>query len=156
VLIVFHLKIDVMIHTKEVRFGNKLRTNRGEVITVQQVLGNSLVYDSKIQVNREMINVSGSHHTDYLTHLSEIVKEIDCSDVEPIPLTPELLRKTGFRNFIREQWIFSIGKSHLEWDFADDSLKLRVPGTSFPLLRYLHQLQNFLYAIAQYELEVEP
>jgi len=151
---VFHLKIDFMIHTKELRFGNKVKTRQGEVITVQQILSNTLIYDSKIEVNRELINVKGSYMTDYLTQLNEVVKEVDCHDIEPITLSQDILRKCGFRNFLREQWIFSIGNSHTDWEFVDERLRLRSPGAAMTSIRYLHQLQNFLYAIATYELEV--
>jgi len=32
-----------MLHAKELRFGNKVLTQNGEIITVQQILGNTLV-----------------------------------------------------------------------------------------------------------------
>jgi len=144
-----------MIHSKELRSGNKVKTRRGEVITVQQILSTTLIYDSQIEVNREMINVRGSYKTDYVTQLSEVVKEVECHEVEPIALTPDILRKCGFRNFLREQWILSIGHNHLDFEFVDETVRLRSPAPLLARIKYLHQLQNFLFAISTHELEVE-
>ena len=144
-----------MIHTKELRFGNKVKTRRGEVITVQQLLCNSLIYDGKIEVNREPVNVRGSYTTDYVTQLNEVVKEVEYQDIEPIALTHDVLRKCGFRNFLREQWILRIGNNNIDFEFMDDELRLRNPAPSLASIRYLHQLQNFLFAISTHELEVD-
>jgi len=86
--------------------------------------------------------------------LNEIVKEADCQDVEPIALTDDILRKCGFRNFLREQWILKIGKTHFDWEFEDNTLRLRNPSPCLSPITSLHQLQNFLFAIANYELDV--
>jgi len=143
-----------MIHTKELRAGNKVKTQHGQVITVQQILSNTLIYDSKIEVMREVIRVNGSQVGDYVDQLNEIVKEADCQDVEPIALTDDILRKCGFRNFLREQWILKIGKTHFDWEFEDNTLRLRNPSPCLSPITSLHQLQNFLFAIANYELDV--
>jgi len=143
-----------MIHTKELRSGNKVKTQRGEVITVQQILSNTLVYDSTIEVQHELIGVKGAYGQDYLAHLNEVVKEVDCQDVEPIALTDDLLRKCGFRNFLREQWILKIGSSNFDWEFENQQLRLRNPAPCLSSIQNLHQLQNFLFAVANYELEV--
>lgn len=143
-----------MIQTKELRFGNKLKTNRGQVITVQQILSNSVIYDTKIEVNREMSPAGGSHK-DYYTQLNEIVKEIDCTDIRAIGLSEDILRKCGFRNFLREQWILKIGDTHFNWEFLDGRLRLRNPEPCLTSIRSVHELQNFLFAIAGYELEFQ-
>ena len=144
-----------MIHSKELRYGNKVKTRQGDVITVQQILCNSLIYDRKIEVNRQAVNVNGSYQSDYVTELNEVVKEIDYNEVEPIALTVDILRKCGFRNYIREQWILSIEKSHIDFDYEANELKLRNPAPAAASIKYLHQLQNFLFALSTHELEVE-
>jgi len=148
-----HFKIDYMIHTKELRFGNKIKTRKGQVITVQQILSSTVIYDSKIELNRELVSVNGSRNTDYHTQLNEIVQEVDCTDIYPIALCEDILRKCGFRNFLREQWILKIGNTHFDWEFLDGKLRLRNPAPCLTSIQYLHQLQNFLYAAADYELE---
>jgi len=144
-----------MIHTKELRYGNRVKTRQGEVITIQQILSNSLIYDGQIEVNREFVHVRGSYQTDYVTQLNEVVKEVDYSEVLPIALTTEILRKCGFRNFVRDQWIIRIGGTHIDFEFTDSRLMLRSPAPAHAGIKYLHQLQNFLYAITAQELAVE-
>ena len=141
-----------MIHTKELRFGNKVKTSQGQVITVQQILSNSIIYESKIEVNREMTPAGGSRSNDYHFQLNEVVKEIDCNDIRPIPLTEDILLKCGFRNFLREQWILKIDNTHFNWEFLDGKLRLRNPEPCLTRMQYVHEVQNFLFSIANYEL----
>jgi len=142
-----------MIHTKELRFGNKLQTKQGQVITVQQILGNSVIYESKLELNHEPVSVGRSGATDYYTQLNEVVKEVDCNDIAPIALTDDILNACGFRNFVREQWILKIGSSNYDWEFVNGKLRLRNPSPCLTSIQYLHQLQNFLFAVANHELE---
>jgi len=142
-----------MILTKDLRFGNKIRTRQGKVITVQQILSNTIVFDSKIEVNHEPITAGNHHNGSYFGQLNEVVQEVDCNDVDAIPLTEDVLRICGFRNYLREQWILKIGNSNFDWEFVDGTLRLRNPAPCLNGIQYLHQLQNFLYAIANYELE---
>ena len=144
-----------MIHAKELRYGNKVQTQDGEVITVQQILSHSLVYDTQIKVSREATAVRGSLRAAYASQFVEVVKEADFHELEPIFLTPRILEKCGFRNFVREDWIFSVGNSHIDFEFTADGLRLRQPVAGQTNLRYLHQLQNFLFFVTGYELEPE-
>src|ERR1700691_191226 len=142
-----------MIHAKDLRFGNKVQTRDGETITVHQLLGNSLIYDMQMRVNREVAAVRGSLRTAYASQYIEVVKEAEYDEVEPIALTPKVLEKCGFRNFIREEWILSVGNTHVDFTFTDDGLKLRHSTPGAVSIKYLHQLQNFLFSILGYDLE---
>ena len=147
-----------MIHAKELRYGNKVQTYQGEVITVQQILSNSLIYDTRIKVSREVANVSSSYKHSYTTQSSQVieeVKEADLHEVQPIALTPKILEKCGFRNFVREEWILSVGNSHFDFEFLADGLRLRHPTPSRVSIKHLHQLQNFLFAIAEHDLQTD-
>lgn len=141
-----------MIHTKELRFGNKVISSQGQVITVQQVLSNSVIYESKIEVNRELVPMGSSRNRDNFSALTEIVKEMDCADIMPISLNDDILRKCGFRHFMRDQWILKIGSTHFDWEFNNGKLRLRST-PSFNEIGSVHALQNFLFAIAGHELE---
>jgi hypothetical protein len=144
-----------MIHAKELRYGNKVQTQDGEVITVQQVLAHSLIYDTQIKVSREATAVRGSLRTAYASQFVEVVKEANFQEVEAIFLTPRILEKCGFRNFVREDWIYSVGNSHIDFEFTSEGLKLRTPVAGQINLRYLHQLQNFLFFVTGHEIEPE-
>ena len=144
-----------MIHAKDLRFGNKVQTRDGETITVHQILGNSLIYDTQIRVNREVAAVRGSLRTAYASQYIEVVKEADYAEIEPIALTPKVLEKCGFRNFVREEWILSVGNTHIDFTFTNEGLTLRHPTPGTVPIRYVHQLQNFLFSVMGYELVSE-
>lgn len=145
-----------MLQVKDLRFGNKVCNKKGEVITVQQILSHSIVYDTAINVSRRHLSkVSGFYNTpSYTTEVFEVVKEADMQEIEPIALTPKILESCGFRNFVRDEWILTYGNTHTDFELREDGLRLRHNTTSRVSMRYLHQLQNFFYAIAGQELEV--
>ena len=144
-----------MLQSNELRYGNKVQTSEGEVITIQQILSSSVIYDSQIKVNRELVNVRGSSKTTYTTEVMEMVKETDFQDLHPIVLTPKVLEKCGLRNFVREEWILTIGKHHIDFELIDGALRLRGPYPGRISIQYVHQLQNLLFALTGYELEVD-
>jgi hypothetical protein len=144
-----------MIHAKELRFGNKVQTQAGQIITVQQILSNTLIYDTQIKVGRELANVRGSYTHAYTSQFIEVIKEVDFQDINPVILTPKILEKCGFRNFVRDEWIFSRGNSHFDFVLNADGLRLRHTTPCRVSIQYLHQLQNFMFAIAGHELEIE-
>lgn len=142
-----------MIQAKELRCGNKVQNYQGEVLTVQQILGSTVIYDTQIKVTREVAAVGKTYRTSYITQVVEVVKEAEYQEINPITLTPKVLEQCGFRNYIRDEWILKIGGSHMDFEFSQEGLRLRhsIPGLS--AIRYLHQLQNFLYGITGSELE---
>src|SRR5574343_389431 len=80
---------------------------------------------------------------------------------EPIPLTPEIFEKAGFKYdegmesydlftssgliSIATDYSFFIGDNHLECGFA---------GGNKSLVKYLHQLQNLYFALTGEELQI--
>src|SRR5580698_10667421 len=148
-------KIDAMIHTKELRFGNKVQTQDGEIITVQQLLHNSVICHIQTEVNADSFEFSSTSYTEYLFELNDVIRELDYDEILPIALTPEILKQFGFRNFVREEWIISVGNSHIDFVYIDNVLKLRCPAPSLSNIKYVHQLQNLLFAITGQELDME-
>ncbi len=144
-----------MLHAKDLRLGNKIHNHKGEIVTVQQILSNTVIYDTQINISRKVAAVSRFYEDDYTTEVVEIVKEVDFNDVEPIELTPKILEKCGFRNYIRDEWILTFGNSHMDFEFLADGFRLRHPTPSRMGIKHLHQLQNFVFAITGHELEVQ-
>lgn len=144
-----------MLHSKDLRIGNKVFNRKGEVITVQQLLANTLIYDTQINISRKVANAGRFYEDTYTTEVIELVKEIDFQDVTPVSLTPKILEKCGFRNFVRDEWIISYGNTHTDFEFTSDGLRLRHSTHTRVGIKYLHQLQNFFFAITGHELEVE-
>jgi hypothetical protein len=144
-----------MIHIKELRFGNKVQTLDGEVVTIQQILYNSIICEMQVDPESESVNVGKSFGSDYTLQLTEIIKELDYQEIFPIALNTEILKKCGLRNFLREEWIISIKNSHIDFEFIDNTLKLRCPAPALTNIKHLHQLQNLLFDIAAHEVEIE-
>lgn len=144
-----------MLHAKDLRFGNKVLNQRGEVITVHQILSNAIVYDIQLNLNRQAPKVSNGYNYSYTMQVVEVAKEADLQEIEPIRLTPKVLEKCGFRNFVRDEWILTHGTTHTDFELTDDGLRLRHSTPTRVPIRYVHQLQNFFYAIAGQELEVD-
>jgi hypothetical protein len=144
-----------MIQAKELRFGNKVQTCDAEVITIQQIFSQSVICESQITVSNESMHMFGSYNDRYVAELAEEVKELDFQDLYPISLSAQILKKFGFRNFLREEWIISIGNSHIDFEFVNGILKLRCPAPALTNIKYVHQLQNLLFAIGGYEADIE-
>lgn len=81
--------------------------------------------------------------------------DIITRNVEPIPITPEILTKCGLvERYVKGEWSWSQGG---KWQgFTEGYLKedgYHYLG-DYPPIHYLHQLQNLYFAITGEELEV--
>lgn len=144
-----------MIQAKDLRFGNKVLNQTGEVITVQQILHHSIVYNNYLQVDREEITPYGSSVANYTSRVVEVIEELDYQNLQPIPLSEELLKNCGFRNYKREEWILSFGRSHADFEFTPEGLNMREPAAFKRPIKWLHQLQNVFFALTGQELEIQ-
>lgn len=78
----------------------------------------------------------------------------DYIDYDPIPLTPEILEKCGFR---LNAWGYLMQDPAVEFGISIDSLQpinyygSRLAATE---IKHLHQLQNLYFALTNKELEV--
>ena len=144
-----------MLQAKDLRIGNKVFNRKGEVITVQQLLANTLIYDTQINISRKVANAGAFYEDSYTTEVIELIKEVDFNDVTPVSLTPKILEKCGFRNYLRDEWIISVGNTHTDFTFSGEGLRLRHSTPTRVGIKFLHQLQNFFYAITGHELEVD-
>jgi hypothetical protein len=144
-----------MIQARELRLGNKVLNPQNEIVTVLEIHSQSIVFDTQLELNREPVHTRGSRNQEYVIQLAESVKEFEFSELQPITLNEDILLKCGFRNFLREQWIITIGNSHIDFEFYDGVMRLRCPAPALSNVRYLHQLQNLMYSITSRELEME-
>lgn len=126
----------------------------GDVITVQQILQNSIVYNNYLQVDKEETGSYSSAVLSYAAKVVEVIEEEEYPNLKPIPLTTQLLKGCGFRNFKREEWILSFDRSHADFDFTTEGLKMREPAAFQKPIKYLHQLQNVFFALTGNELKV--
>ena len=127
--------------TKELRLGNYLQLD-GESYHVNEIQ-NSL---QCIELKRK--NLENQKLNDY----EEC--DLDCNDLQPIPLTEEVLLKCGFERHIK---LGGYDGYLLNGWFITTDLCFMVLGSSVILskLKYLHQLQNLYFALTGEELEIE-
>ncbi len=143
-----------MVHANELRLGNKLYNQAGDIITVQQILHNTVVYDTHMQVSPEEATVGGSYAVNYRSQVEEVVEEAEFSELAPIIITPIVLQGCGLRNFMRDEWIVRYATGHIDFEFIEHKLRLRQPACSHIQIKYLHQLQNLFFALTGQELAV--
>ena len=143
-----------MIQAKDLRLGNKVRKLTGEVITVQQILQNTIVYNNYLQVGKEKASLGSSSVLSYTAKVVEVIEEAEYPDLSPIPLTRDLLESCGFRHFKREEWILSFDRSHADFEFTTEGLTMREPAAFKRPIKYLHQLQNVFFALTGTELQM--
>lgn len=99
--------------------------------------------------------------TDYAVNLDisngDVSDQIDLDEIEPIPLTEELLEKCGFTKVgsnYEKDWLLL--HTHLERQTFDFLLYESSSGKlkATPIL-YLHQLQNLYFALTGEELKID-
>jgi hypothetical protein len=143
-----------MIQAKDLRLGNKVLNLTGEVITVQQIRQNTVVYNNYLQVDKEKAALCSSSVLSYTSRVVEVIEEEEYPNLNPIPLTKQLLESCGFRNFKREEWVLSFDRSHADFEFTAEGLMMREPAAFKRPIKYLHQLQNVFFALTGNELEM--
>lgn len=79
---------------------------------------------------------------------------LDPDFIDPIPLTPELLEKCGFKKEVGSDWMKHETNRYrfmfLEGETAFEYFNIIFPNSP----KYLHQLQNFIFALRGEELKI--
>lgn len=142
-----------MIQAQELRLCNKVYNQTGEIITVQQILHSTVVYDTEMKIGRDLAQVTDSYEISFTASVIELVKEAEYHELGAISITPETLQKCGFKNFHRVHWFMNYGSGHVEFELTDDGLRLRQPTATWISISYVHQLQNFIFALTGKEIK---
>jgi len=135
-----------MIKANELRVGNMFWEDYGGYKVVTAINSNN-VGDAPNTVSARSIKgtVSGQY---------------SCSQIEPIPLTPEILEKCGFRQQGKRN-LYSDGKLAFMEDadgftfFIKDVSNVLYKSVANSKIYYLHQLQNLYFALTGDELKIE-
>jgi hypothetical protein len=144
-----------MIQPEELRIGNWIQTEGGRPVRVNSIFGD--------RFNLEFIN-----HEPYSSPLTEM---------EPIPLTLELLERAGFEKEtsedIEERTIYSIQVANntslyfdphkdwmrddyeVEWYLTHEWNNNHFKNDFWKRPKYLHQLQNLYFALTGEELNID-
>lgn len=126
-----------MVKPNELMIGNWV-TNGLEPFQVTEICGTAVNIDY------------GEHEVNGWIHYLE--------DVEPIPLTPEILEKCGFASIDDEGELYAHDDTHVCLSKGDDGYYLSdIYGQPYSMnQKYLHQLQNLHYCLRDKELIYKP
>lgn len=83
--------------------------------------------------------------------------ECALSELEPIPLTPEILEKAGFEeDKLHECYVIWNSVSNVAIEFFDNQLQLVGQNSAEEIghIKHLHQLQNLYFALTGEELNI--
>jgi hypothetical protein len=82
----------------------------------------------------------------------------DISDIQSIPLTPEILEKAGFVKYTHQTAWFIPLKADYFIEFIDGKIIFTCDDSFYNMdmlnIQYLHQLQNLYYAVTGEELNI--
>jgi hypothetical protein len=82
--------------------------------------------------------------------------QVEFENMEPIPLTPEILEKCGFFRNEYEKFIFNHMSREISlFEDINNRIRLRCD-THQVLIDHLHQLQNLYFALTGEELNYQP
>jgi len=144
-----------MIEPGELRIGNLIAWNPklshpGTTLPSTQVKVTSIFQDKIGYISPEL-EYRVEPFEDDLLQIETAHKLLE--ELEPIPLTAELLKKCGFETLPGE--MYTHGYLTLQ-ELQDNNTKVfQFHDFEFkPKIRYLHQLQNFYFALMGEELEV--
>lgn len=109
-------------------------------------IGNWVMYDNRLFQIESISNPFPCLNTDEFG-----IGVVDWNNIQPIPLTPEILENFGFENWDKKK-------------YSNDVLCLTVNGDGYLYLAnqrhvnifYLHQLQNLYFALTGEELTYNP
>lgn len=130
-----------MINVKELRIGNKVRCTISNDAGIYQVLG----------IPMWGMNGEGNGK-EPLILIDRCPKElVPPSKLKPIPLTPEVLEKAGFKQF-EISWDLLIYYPDIYLRYENGSIKMGIKHDT--KVKHLHSLQNLIFALTGEELEI--
>lgn len=134
----------------------------GCVVLVSKQKHYYMILPNELRIGNWLIDIKFGSYIRFKSFFGLCNVETNPDLYNPIPLTPEILEKAGFKYdegmesydlftssgliSIATDYSFFIGDNHLECGFA---------GGNKSLVKYLHQLQNLYFALTGEELQID-
>ncbi|MCE5225881.1 MAG: hypothetical protein LLG05_08460 [Porphyromonadaceae bacterium] len=133
----------------ELRIGNVVGIGDLHIGTTTMYLGAARIFDVKL-IKSNQINIHQIDNKGFGTVLPE--------ELQPIPLTPELLEKCGFKSNHPTYYYIPIEDNCLHVYYSNNGLygyNVKYMHAYLGEIKYLHQLQNLYFALTGEELEID-
>lgn len=149
------MRISLMVKTKRM---DKLEYIPGDLVMVKK----SALQFAKDKIFKVISSLSGGFVKVVMLNDSSTTYSISNNAVRPIPITPEILEKNGWRT--QNSWYYYLDVaegfiSYIGIDFKHKSneghLYVEVDGNNMVEIQYCHELQHFLFGLGiKHEMEV--
>lgn len=137
---------------------NKLEYIPGDLVMVKE----SALQFAKDKIFKVISSLSGGFLKVVMLKDSSTTYSISNNAIRPIPLTPEILEKNGWRTQNRWYYYLDVAEGFISYigiDFKHKSNKghlyVEVDGNNMVEIQYCHELQHFLFGLGlKQEMEV--
>lgn len=137
---------------------NKLEYIPGDLVMVKE----SALQFAKDKIFKVISSLSGGFLKVVMLNDSSTTYSISNNAIRPIPLTPEILEKNGWRTQNRWYYYLDVAEGFISYigiDFKHKSNKghlyVEVDGNNMVEIQYCHELQHFLFGLGlKQEMEV--
>ena len=137
---------------------NKLEYIPGDLVMVKE----SALQFAKDKIFKVISSLSGGFLKVVMLNDSSTTYSISNNAIRPIPLTPEILEKNGWRTQNRWYYYLDVAEGFISYigiDFKHKSNKghlyVEVDGNNMVEIQYCHELQHFLFGLGiNHEMEV--
>lgn len=129
------------------------------------IQANELRIGNLVSVEKTALHYAGENFKSALFEIEELKKEVVhfkgfhageyYKDLQPIPLSEEILLKCGFTKAIGSYFIQKVGSIYVKVPFEGSEYFLVKANSGDKLIsvKYLHHLQNLIFALTGEELE---
>ena len=132
------------------RMDNKLEYIPGDLVMVKE----SALQFAKDKIFKVISSLSGGFLKVVMLNDSSTTYSISNNAIRPIPLTPEILEKNGWRTQNRWYYYLDVAEGFISYigiDFKHKSNKghlyVEVDGNNMVEIQYCHELQHFLFGL---------
>lgn len=129
---------------------DKLEYIPGDLVMVKK----SALYFAKDKIFKVISSLSGGFLKVVMLNDSSTTYSISNNAIRPIPLTPEILEKNGWRTQNRLYYYLDVAEGFISYigiDFKHKSNKghlyVEVNGNNMVEIQYCHELQHFLFGL---------
>lgn len=141
------MRISLMVKTKRM---DKLEYISGDLVMAKK----SALQFAKDKIFKVISSLSGGFLKVVMLNDSSTTYSISNNAIRPIPLTPEILEKNGWRTQNRWYYYLDVAEGFISYigiDFKHKSNKghlyVEVDGNNMVEIQYCHELQHFLFGL---------